>query len=265
MKTIERIKSNKKSRKSFRFTLIELLVVIAIIAILASMLLPALNLAREKAKSSSCINNLKQNGLFMTMYANDSNQWLPGSIGKYNNNAGIEEIGAWSSILSFNGYSGTKKKPSSTTGESSPFVCPSAEPFQFTNQYYTYGYHAYTATEVQYCMKTTPIGWIAMYSSTVPYSGGALRFNLVNLKPSNGILLVDSWRSDKATQSSVVSGYTTSAAFPRHALLAHQNAANSLFFDGHAKSLTRFDHEMSNDVNRMKYLFTKNKALINSY
>jgi len=61
--------------RSQAFTLIELLVVIAIIAILAAMLLPALIKAKQKAKQTSCINNMRQIGLALVMYSDSYNQY----------------------------------------------------------------------------------------------------------------------------------------------------------------------------------------------
>jgi prepilin-type N-terminal cleavage/methylation domain-containing protein len=105
---------NPKNFPARAFTLIELLVVIGIIAILAGLLLPALTSAREKGRSVSCTNNLKQIGSGMLMYVSDFEYYPPGHF------AGTTE---WD--LCVGTYAGGVNDPLVTAARSKVFVCPS--------------------------------------------------------------------------------------------------------------------------------------------
>jgi len=110
------------------FTLIELLVVIAIIAILAAMLLPALGLAKEKARSIGCMNNLRQIGLGIVMYADDNGDALVPA--EYNKGNGAKYQEGWPTLLYNGKYLTAEKSDSYYTVAKGAMVfrCPSSLP-----------------------------------------------------------------------------------------------------------------------------------------
>ena len=141
-----------KSTAKKHFTLIELLVVIAIIAILAAMLLPALQQARERGKTSSCTNNMNQIGKAMQFYQADNQGFIP----SYRNGGGNGNRYFYSRnpdnnlLASYLGYVTDEIDParvgaiyltSKGTRKIGPLLCPSAPVQAVTKTGNTYFYN----------------------------------------------------------------------------------------------------------------------------
>ena len=118
--------------RSAGFTLIELLVVVAIIAILAAMLLPAMAQARDRARQTTCLSNLKQIGTALWMYVDDNNGWMPVTYA-YNQGMWVDVIDR--KYLGVTVYGGTNR--------STVFRCPQEKrnPYAASGYNLTYSYN----------------------------------------------------------------------------------------------------------------------------
>ncbi len=234
-----------------KFTLIELLVVVSIIAILAAMLLPALNKAKERAKSIKCIANLKNCAMGLQSYADANKDYFPAALSIING----KNYG-WTGVLVYDRYLPDGRAYSYDT----IYLCPGAqylpaETYSWTSRgFYSYGLDKgntsfgelgnYTADPTYYHIRRATIARAEFQK--VPLGGDSIHTR--DLYQANALTMSD---PSVTTRGVGIGGYRT-----LH--MRHNGQANVFYADAHVASLRKAD--ITGDT-WMTYAMTTNNGI----
>ena len=222
----------KTANLKLKFTLIELLVVISIIAALASMLLPALNKARDKARTINCMNNTKQLGIAVKLYCGDYSDYAPNGT----------------TLSGGETYSPSKLYKNGYLKSLNTFVCPNATYYNYTKKFLEGG-----SNTSSYLWQYVSYGINYYYINTVE--------KLTNVRnPSQKVFYADS-RFEKYSarfESPFTAIYylaipnSNAGSLYRNISERHQDGANVLFTDGHSEYIKYACRKLQN-INDRKY------------